>query len=55
LAGIFSQGFVAGTVGIIFWFITLKILGNKEIDEFIKNMKGKIWKVKAIAPEKEEI
>ncbi len=55
LAGIFSQGLIAGIIGIIFWFITLKLLRNKEIDELMKNMKGKIWKVKAIAPEKEEI
>ncbi|MDB5204888.1 MAG: hypothetical protein JWP09_916 [Candidatus Taylorbacteria bacterium] len=55
LAGIFSQGFVAGMVGLIVWFITLKLLGNKEIDEMVKSIKGKVWKVAVVAPEKEEI
>ncbi|MES2223333.1 MAG: lipid II flippase MurJ [Patescibacteria group bacterium] len=55
LAGIFSQGLVAGLVGLIVWFVTLKLLGNKEIDEMIVSIKGKIWKVAVVAPEKEEI
>lgn len=55
LAGIFSQGFVASVIGFAVWFITLKLLGNKEVDEMVKSIKGKIWKVSVVAPEKEEI
>lgn len=55
LAGIFSQGFVAGIIGLLVWFVTLKLLGNKEIDEMVKSIKGKVWKVAVVAPEKEEI
>lgn len=55
LAGIFSQGLLAGAVGISVWFVTLKLLGNKEVDEMIKSIKGKIWKVSVVAPEKDEI
>ncbi len=55
LAGIFSQGLLAGLVGIFVWFITLKLLGNKEMEEMIKSIKGKVWKVSVVAPDKEEI
>lgn len=55
LAAVFGQGLSAGVVGIIFWFATLKLLKNKEADELMTNIKGKIWKVKVVVPERTEI
>ncbi len=55
LAGIFSQGLIAGLIGLVFWFASLKLMKNKEVGELEKNMKNHIWKANAIAPEKEEI
>jgi hypothetical protein len=55
LAAVFGQGLSAGVTGIVFWFITLKLLKSKEADELLGNIKGKIWKAKVVVPERTEI
>jgi putative peptidoglycan lipid II flippase len=55
LHGIFLQGFFAGILGIIVGIITLKILGNKEIEEIWQTLHKKIWKVKPPVAEVTEI
>ena len=42
--GIFTQGFVAGIVGIIAGIITLSLLGNRELKEVQRAVHAKFWK-----------
>lgn len=51
--GIFSQGFLAGVVGLIGFVIILKLLGNAEIEAVGQALWSKFWKAKAVAPEQE--
>src|SRR3989344_14266 len=55
LAGVFSQGLLAGIVGLGFWFLTLRLLKSREANELLANIRGRIWKAKVIAPERTEI
>lgn len=55
LAGVFSQGLLAGAFGLLVWFLTLRILKNREAEELLANIKGRIWKANVIAPEQTEI
>jgi hypothetical protein len=43
--GLFLQGFCAGIVGIIVLILVLKILKNKELEDVIRTLHHKIWKV----------
>ena len=49
--GIFSQGLLSGILGIIVGILTLKLLGNKEIDEVWKSLHNKFWKTNVISSE----
>lgn len=55
LTGVFSQGFVAGVLGLVAWFFVLRAMKSKEADELLVNIKGRIWKASVIAPEQTEI
>ncbi|MCH7756580.1 hypothetical protein IIC45_00620 [Patescibacteria group bacterium] len=49
--GIFAQGLLSGILGIIVGILTLKLLGNKEIDEVWRSLHNKFWKTKVISSE----
>lgn len=53
LLGIFSQGFFAGLVGIVWAIAILAILGSRELKEVWGTLHKKIWKAKVIAPDAE--
>jgi len=53
LFGIFMQGFVSGTIGILCCIAVLKLLKNKEIDEMWAALHKKFWKAKVICPDPE--
>ncbi len=53
--GVFAQGFLSGIVGLFFGLIILIIIGNAEIREVWKTLRGKIWKVKPIVSGQEEL
>jgi putative peptidoglycan lipid II flippase len=53
--GIFSQGLLAGTGGIISGIFILCLLKNKEIEEIWRAVHTKFWKTKTIAAEQEEL
>ncbi|MCC2630696.1 MAG: hypothetical protein K0S38_505 [Candidatus Paceibacter sp.] len=46
--GIFLQGFLAGTIGIIVNILLLILMGNKELVIIAKTLKHKIWKARVI-------
>lgn len=46
--GIFTQGFLAGLLGIVAGVIILNLLKNKEIGEIWKTLHHKIWKAKPL-------
>lgn len=50
VVGIFFQGFAAGVVGLVVWFVALKILKNKEILEIEASLKQKFWKEQTVMP-----
>ncbi len=49
--GIFTQGFVAGILGIIVFVVILKLLNSHELEEVIKTLHKKFWKVRPIIPD----
>jgi len=53
--GIFTQGILSGTVGILAGIIILKILGNEEAEEIGIAIKKRFVGVSAIAPDKEDL
>jgi putative peptidoglycan lipid II flippase len=53
--GIFSQGLIAGIVGIITCIFVLKLLKSVELEETIKTMHKKFWKVRPIVPDTNEL
>lgn len=53
--GVFVQGFLSGMVGLFFGLIILVVIGNSEIREVWKTLRGKIWKVKPIVSGQEEL
>ena len=54
-AGIFSQGFAAGILGIAAWFFVLRVMGNRELKEITGSLKEKFWKTPVIAPGPDEL
>ena len=52
--GIFLQGFLAGTFGLIVAFVFLVVIDNREVKVAIETVKHKFWKSKPISPEVEE-
>lgn len=53
--GIFMQGFLSGTLGIISGVIVLIILKNKELADLLKALRHKFWRNRVIAPEQGEL
>jgi len=54
--GIFMQGLLSGFIGIIAGVFILKyVIKSDELDEVARALHGRFWKVKPIAPEKEEL
>lgn len=48
LWGVLLQGFLAGMFAIFVGGIVLKLLKNPDIDDFLKIVKGRFWKAKAV-------
>lgn len=55
LAGVFSQGSIAGLAGIAVWFGVLRLLKSREASEMISHVRSRIWKIDVVLPEKLEI
>jgi putative peptidoglycan lipid II flippase len=53
--GIFLQGLVAGILGIIMWYVSLRFADNKELNEITSSFKQKFWKTPVVGPEAEEL
>ena len=53
LFGVFLQGFISGTFGIVAAILVLYLLKNEELKEVGKALKTKFWKTKVIAPAQE--
>lgn len=53
LVGIFSQGFIAGIVGILAGVLVLILMGNQEIRTVSKTLHSKIFKAKIVVMEEE--
>lgn len=53
--GIFLQGLGGGVVGVIVGAVTLKLLGNREVDEVIESLRHKFWQSKVIIADPEEL
>ncbi|MEA1929648.1 MAG: murein biosynthesis integral membrane protein MurJ [Patescibacteria group bacterium] len=51
--GIFTQGFVAGILGLLAFTLILWKLKNKELKEITKSLHNKFWQSRPIAPEPE--
>lgn len=49
--GVFSQGFLAGAVGIVIGILVLQLLQNQELEEISAAFKKKIWKAKVLGDE----
>ncbi len=48
LWGVLLQGFLAGLFAIFVGGAVLKLLKNPDIDDFLKVVKGRFWKAKAV-------
>lgn len=55
LIGIFSQGLIAGIVGIMVNITVLHIFGNSELKEIVLTLKGKIWRAKPVVTDSEVV
>jgi putative peptidoglycan lipid II flippase len=55
LTAVFSQGLVAGSVGLVAWVVVLRLLRSEEYEEVLSPLKAKIWKSKVLSPEKVEL
>ena len=53
--GIFTQGAVAGLVGIFVGIFVLVMVGDREIEEARKYLHHKFWRAKVIAPDSESL
>ena len=53
--GILLQGVIAGIIGIMVCIIVLKMLGSVELEETIKTLHKKFWKVRPIVPDTSEM
>lgn len=52
-AGVFGQGLIAGTVGIICGIIVLALLGSRELGETMSALHRKFWRTPVIGPDPE--
>lgn len=55
LPGIFLQGLLAGLIGIVVWFIVLKLLKSKELDDVVETLHKKIFSTKIYVEDGEHI
>lgn len=55
LFGIFMQGLLSGIIGIIAYVVVLKLLKSLELKEIWESIRGKIWRINPVAPEKDEL
>jgi len=53
--GLFSQATLSALCGLCAWFLILKLLDNKEIDEIWNTLHQKFWKVKAVSPDSQVV
>jgi len=53
--GISLQGLFAGGLGIVAGILVLQMLGNREIEEVSANLKRRLFGVRVIAPDQEEL
>jgi len=53
LRGVFLQGFLAGSLGIIIGIFVLYLLNSKELKEVWTTLHKKIWKAKVVGPDAE--
>jgi hypothetical protein len=53
--GVFLQGFISGLLGILAAVIVLYLLKSEELNEILKTLKTKFWRVKVIAPPQERL
>ena len=53
--GILFQGFASAVLGVMVWYLVLRIMGNRELEEIVKTFRQKFWKTPAIVPEPEEL
>ncbi|ETB63659.1 TPA: hypothetical protein DIC38_03330 [Candidatus Nomurabacteria bacterium] len=49
--GIFLQGFVSGSIGILYGIFVLYLIKNREIRDLFVAIKNKFWKNRIVAPE----
>ena len=55
LLGIFLQGFLAGTMGIVAGLVVLHLLGSRELKEAWDSFHTKFWKARVIPPDPEVV
>lgn len=53
--GIFTQGFLAGLVGLFIFLLILVLMKNEEVREVGRALGSKFWKAKAVAAEQPEL
>jgi putative peptidoglycan lipid II flippase len=55
LSGIFLQGFLSGLVGIGAFYVVMRLMKSKELDDITGTLRARIWKSAVIAPEQPEL
>ena len=53
--GVFLQGFISGTLGILLGVFVLYLLKNKEFFDLIHALRNKFWRNRVLAPEQGEL
>ena len=53
--GIFVQGLISGTLGIIAAIVILYLLKNQELKDLTETLASKFWRAKIIAPNQEDL
>jgi hypothetical protein len=53
--GIFLQGFLSGSLGILSGVFVLVLLKNKELFDILHALKHKFWRNRVLAPEQTEL
>ncbi len=51
LVGIFMQGLCSGIIGVIVLIFVLRLLKSRELEESIKTLHNKFWKIRPIVPD----
>lgn len=53
--GVFTQGLLAGVLGIVVAAVVLKLLKNREYEEVAQSVRARFWHEKVVAPSPEEL